>query len=409
MGTSLMLAQQPSPRSSSLEARTAALQEELKRLTASDRRKDEFLATLSHELRNQLAPALNALELMKRAASNAELQERARAILERQSLHLKRLLDDLLDLSRITHHRLDLKPARLNLGTMLQQAVEAARPAFTHLRQTVTLSLPDAPVFLEADPLRLAQVFGNLLGNAGKYSNPGGRIEIVAEVQGSDALVRFRDHGIGISAEQLEQVFEPFRRLPSARVGVQGGLGLGLALARRLVEQQGGSVTARSGGPGAGSEFLVRLPILTRQLLVQMPDPPPARGGPAQLQRLLLVDDNRDAVESLAVLLSLTGYQTRIAYDGLKALQEAASYRPDVVLLDVGLPGLSGLEVCRAIKSEPWGKGMLVIALTGWGQDDDRRRSREAGFDGHLVKPVDFADLTRLLQAATESAYPLFV
>ena len=408
MGTALVITDQVPARRTPAQ-RTAALEQDLQRATARDQRKDEFLATLAHELRNQLAPALNALEVMKQAGTNPDLFERARATLERQALHLKRLLDDTLDLSRIAHHRLELRRERIDLGELLEQAMADAQCAFEAAGHTLAITRPEQPVFLEADSLRLAQVFANLLTNACKYTNRGGRIAIGVELQGSDVLVRVSDNGIGIPADLLASVFEPFVRLGPAQDRTSGGLGLGLGLARRLVEQHGGTLTARSAGSGRGSEFMVRLPILTQQPLVRSPTPLLPRPAPVSLPRLLLVDDSLDAVESLAALLSQAGYEVRTAHDGVSALAEAAAYRPDVILLDIGLPGLSGLDVCRTIRAEPWGKGMLVIALTGWGQHDDRLRTSQAGFDGHLLKPVDYAVLTKLLDAVGDAACPLFV
>jgi CheY-like chemotaxis protein len=267
----------------------------------------------------------------------------------------------------------------------------------------VTIALPPAPVFLEADLVRLTQVFNNLLTNACKYTRPGGRIEVTVERQGSDVVVRVADNGIGIPPSLLERVFEKWVQVDRSVERVHAGLGIGLAVARQLVELHGGSITAYSEGLGRGTEFIVRLPILTRQPLVLDPPPAPAPPIHGSTPRMLLVDDNRDSVESLALLLTLTGYEVKTAYDGCEAFEQAAAHRPEVILLDIGLPGMSGYEVCRTIRAEPWGKDMVVIALTGWGRDDDRRRTADAGFSGHLIKPVDYASLMKLLSRVGKS------
>jgi signal transduction histidine kinase/ActR/RegA family two-component response regulator len=386
-----------------LEERSAELEVALQRATEGDHRKTEFLATLAHELRNQLGPVMSSLEVMQRAPDNAELLERARATIERQVHHMTRLVDDLLDVSRIARDRLEIRKAPVSLGGVLEDSVEANRPALEAAAHTVTIALPPAPVFLEADLVRLTQVFNNLLTNACKYTRPGGRIEVTVERQGSDVVVRVADNGIGIPPSLLERVFEKWVQVDRSVERVHGGLGIGLAVARQLVELHGGSITANSEGLGRGTEFVVRLPILTRQPLVLDPPPAPAPPIHGSTPRMLLVDDNRDSVESLALLLTLTGYEVKTAYDGCEAFEQAAAHRPEVILLDIGLPRMSGYEVCRTIRAEPWGKDMVVIALTGWGRDDDRRRTADAGFSGHLIKPVDYASLMKLLSRVGKS------
>jgi two-component system CheB/CheR fusion protein len=369
----------------------AALQE-------ADRRKDEFLATLAHELRNPLAPMRNALELLRCAEGRGDLREQARGVLQRQLGLMVRLIDDLLDISRITRGKLQLRKERVELETVVRSAVEAARPAIEAQSHELTVTLPPQSVHLDADPTRLAQVFLNLLTNAAKYTENGGHIWLTAERRSEAVVVAVRDTGIGIAAEHLPRLFEMFSQLVPALERSQGGLGVGLSLVRGLVELHGGSVEARSGGPGKGSEFLVRLPVTQAPV-----EGPPTPSGPGEKtnngrgRRILVVDDNRDAAESLALVLRLLGHEIQTALEGLEALQKAASFHPDVVLLDIGMPRMNGYEVARHIRQQPWGGKIAVIALTGWGQEEDKRRSREAGFDHHLTKPVDPMLLENLL------------
>jgi signal transduction histidine kinase/ActR/RegA family two-component response regulator len=367
-------------------------------LREANRRKDEFLATLAHELRNPLAPIRNAVELIRRAKGDAGLMEKARCMMERQLAQLVRLIDDLLEVSRITRGKLQLRQEVIELSGAVRSAVEAARPLIDAQAHDLTVTLPHEPVHLDADPIRLAQVLSNLLNNAAKYTEKGGHIWLTAERQGAEVLVAVRDTGIGIAAEHLPHVFEMFSQVVPALERSQGGLGIGLALVRGLVELHGGSVEARSAGPGKGSEFTLRLPLLETLA--------PARQGPSEDDeksragpkcRILVADDLRDSVESLALMLRLAGHDIQTANDGLEAVQAAATFRPDVVLLDLGMPKMNGHEAARHIRQQPWGKNMLLIALTGWGQEEDRRRSAEAGFDHHLVKPAEPKALEELL------------
>jgi len=380
-----------------LEEQSIALADALQRATEGDHRKNEFLATLAHELRGPLGPVMNSLEIMKRADADPDLLERARGTMERQIRQLKRLIDDLLDVSRITRDQLEITKTHSDLGLILQQAVEASRPACEAAGHMLTILPLAEQLFLEADPVRLTQVFDNLLTNACKYTDPGGRIDVSVERQGSDVVVRVADSGIGIQQSLLTKVFERFVQVDRSAERGQGGLGIGLALVKQLVELHGGTITAQSEGLGHGSVFIVRLPILTSLPVVH--EPPQTRAHPiaATAQRILLVDDNWDSVESLALLLTLEGFETKTAHDGLEAVEKAGSFRPDVVLLDIGLPLMSGYDVCRSIRAEPWGKDITVLALTGWGHEDDRRRTAAAGFTGHLVKPVDFGVLMKQL------------
>jgi CheY-like chemotaxis protein/two-component sensor histidine kinase len=364
-------------------------------LKEADHRKDEFLAMLAHELRNPLAPLVNMLEVLKRSDSDTDLIPRVRSTLDRQLGQLVRLVDDLLDVSRITRGKLQLRRENVELAPILQQAIETCRPLADSEGHRLHVSLPSHPIALDADSVRLSQVFGNLLNNACKYTPPGGQIWLTAEERGNHAVVTVRDTGVGIPPEKIASVFEMFTQIDSSLERSQGGLGIGLTLVKRLVEMHGGSVEAHSPGQSQGSEFVVRLPILEK---IAPKAPLPSASRPAAVsRRVLVVDDNRDAAMSLAMLLKMTGNQTKTAHDGLEALAAAEEFRPDVVLLDLGLPKLNGYDVCRRVRHQPWGENMTLVALTGWGQAEDRRQSKEAGFDHHLVKPVDFPMLLSLL------------
>jgi PAS domain S-box-containing protein len=372
-------------------------------LREADRRKDEFLAMLAHELRNPLAPLRNMLEIMKRGDCDADLTQQARATMDRQLGHMARLVDDLLDVSRISRGRIELKRERVELASVVYQSVDTCRPLAECANHDVTVSLPPEPIHLDADPVRLAQVFGNLLNNACKYTEAGGRIGLSAELasaghQPPEVVVKVTDSGIGIPPDKLDSIFEMFTQVDRTLERSQGGLGIGLTLAKRLVEMHGGSVQAFSDGAGRGSEFVVRLPVLIDQQRKQRQAQPTGNQQPApSARRVLVVDDNPDSAASLAMLLKLAGNETYTAHDGLEAVQAAETFRPDVVFLDIGLPKLNGRDAARRIREQPWGRNMVLVALTGWGQDEDRRRSQEAGFDHHMVKPVDYADLNKLL------------
>jgi PAS domain S-box-containing protein len=366
-------------------------------LEDADRRKDEFLATLAHELRNPLAPLRNSLAILQRSADDPATFEKASGVMERQLSQLVRLIDDLLDVSRISLDKLTLRVELADLGAVVEHAVEANRPAAERAGHVIEVHLPERPVRLQADRARLSQVFSNLIGNACKFTPDGGRIVVDARVDDGRAVVSVRDDGIGIDADQLGGVFEMFSQIDNSLERAQGGLGIGLTLVRRLVEMHGGSVAAKSGGRGAGSEFVVTLPLTQDTADATSEAEPPTAAAPSGRLRMLVVDDNGDSAESLAMLLSLAGHETHVAYSGPEALLRADSLRPDAVLLDLGLPGLSGYEVCRQLRLAAWAREIPIVAITGWGQSDDRQRSKEAGFDGHLVKPVVFGELTALL------------
>jgi PAS domain S-box-containing protein len=384
------------------EAERERLEEDLRKLandlSEADRRKDEFLATLAHELRNPLAPLRNMLEILKRAGSDPTRIPQALETMERQLGHLVRLVDDLLDLNRITHNRIELRKEPVEIGALVAQVVQATRPLAEASGHELRVSGPAEPIRMEADPVRLSQIFGNLLNNSCKYTRPGGKIDVTVERQGTDAVVKVRDNGIGIPADKIDSIFDMFNQVDQSFADAQGGLGIGLALVKQLVEMHGGSVHASSGGTGRGSEFVVRLPIGGE-------DAAAAGGGKARAletthaRRILVVDDNHDAATSLAALLQINGNEAFTAHDGPAAIEAIEKHRPEVVLLDIGLPRLNGYEVCRRVRAQPWGRDMMLIALTGWGQEEDRRTSDAAGFDGHLVKPVEYATLTTMVDS----------
>jgi signal transduction histidine kinase/CheY-like chemotaxis protein len=367
-------------------------------LRDADRRKDEFVATLAHELRNPLAPIRQAAALSRLpGASDAQLAW-SRELIERQVQHMSLLLDDLLDISRIGRGRLELRKGTIELHSVVSAAVESANPLIEARGHKLILQLPEQPLQLDADALRLAQVLSNLLNNAAKYTEPGGWIRLQAESRGGDLLLRVADNGIGLRPEAIPELFAMFSQVRSMDRTEGGGLGIGLALAKGLVELHGGTLAAFSKGLGQGSEFTVRIPIggarAPGPAAPPRPQPPPL----PPVRRVLVADDNRDAAASLAMLLEIAGHEVRTAHDGQEALALAASFRPDLLLLDIGMPRLNGYEVAERIRQQPWGAAMRLIAVTGWGQDEDKRRSAEAGFDDHLTKPIDPAILPALLR-----------
>jgi CheY-like chemotaxis protein len=319
-------------------------------------------------------------------------------MMDRQLSQMVRLVDDLLDLSRISRGTIELRKERVELAKIVQQAVETSRPVIDQAGHHLTLDMPPSAIYVDADTVRLAQVLSNLLNNAAKYTEFGGHIRLLVERQGDEAFVSIKDDGMGIPPHLLPNVFDMFTQVDRNLERSQGGLGIGLSIVKKLVEMHGGSVEARSDGDGMGSEFILRVPVVLSVMQPQIDDAGPTRISRGR--RILVVDDNRDAAESLATMLSLMGNETKTAYDGPDGLEVAASFRPDLILLDIGMPKLDGYDTARQIRKQPWGKHVALVALTGWGQDDDRRKSLDAGFDYHIVKPVELAALKKLLSTA---------
>jgi PAS domain S-box-containing protein len=366
-------------------------------LRQADRRKDEFLATLAHELRNPLAPIRNALHIMRLRANDPPTVEQARLIMERQLGQMVRLVDDLLDVGRITRGKLDLRKERVELASVVKNAVDTTRPLIEAAGHELSVSLPSQPIHLDADPVRLAQVLANLLNNAAKYMDRGGRIWLSAQRSEREVVLSVRDAGIGISASALSTIFDMFTQIEESLEKSRGGLGIGLTLAKQLIELHGGAIEARSEGPGKGAEFIVRLPAVPVLSAVATPsDEELAHEIPVRF-RILVADDNLDAAESLGMMLRLMGHDVRTVRDGLQAVEEAAAFRPDLALLDIGMPGLSGYDVARRIREQRWGQEIVLIALTGWGQEEDKRKALQAGFDQHFTKPVSPNELARMI------------
>jgi PAS domain S-box-containing protein len=380
------------------QAAEQAVREQATRLEESDRAKDEFLATLSHELRNPLAPLRNAIALLRSASSGDERVAGLQAVMERQVNYLVRLVDDLLEVSRISRGTFLLRKERVSLATVVRNAIETSAPLLQAGGHELVQQLPDEPVWLEGDPVRLAQILANLLNNAAKYTEDGGRVELHAWREGDQAVVSVRDNGVGIAPEMLPRLFDMFSRGDRDTGRSQGGLGIGLALSRRLVEMHDGSLEGRSEGVGHGSEFLLRLPLADAAAAAA--ESPPAMHADLAGARVLVVDDNHDAGDSIAVVLQLLGAEVRVMRDGATALAAFDAFAPTVVLLDIGMPDMNGYEVARGIRARTGGAAATLIALTGWGQEDDRRRAREAGFDHHLVKPAELPVLLGLMAQA---------
>jgi signal transduction histidine kinase len=392
------LEQRVAERTAALEATTAALQE-------ADRRKDEFLAILAHELRNPLAPIRTAVQLLR----NRELPEahsmRTREVIERQVQHLVCLIDDLLDVSRITRGMITLQRERVLIDAVVARAVETARPLIDSRRHELTLDLPEELLSVEGDPTRLVQIIGNILHNAAKFMDAGGRIALTVTREDSYAVISVRDFGMGIPRELVGKIFDLFSQVHHKAESPHGGLGIGLALVRRLVEMHGGVVTANSGGAGQGTELVVRLPLIgVQSTMIAFPTADGKRAPRVSPRRILVADDNSDAVEALALQLRLAGHEVRSANDGLEALEVAESFAPQVVLLDLGMPRMDGYETARQIRRRWWGKSATLVALTGWGGQQDRQKTSDAGFDAHLVKPVTEFDLFQAIASARSAA-----
>ena len=371
----------------------------LAQLRDADRRKDEFLATLAHELRNPLAPLRNGLQVIRLAGANGTV-ERARSMMDRQLTQLVRLVDDLMDMSRVTSGKLELRKARVELRAVIDAAVETSQPSIEQAGHELTVVAPDEPIFVDADAARLAQVVSNLLNNSAKYTHRGGHVRLTAWREDGMAVVSVKDDGIGIPPTMLGRVFEMFTQVDRALEKTTGGLGIGLSLVKGLLEMHGGTIEVTSDGEGLGSEFVVRLPVA--MAVVAEADRSNGQTSeivPSALRRILVVDDNVDAADSLGELLEMLGNEVCTANDGEAGVAVAAQFRPDVVLMDIGMPKLNGYEAARRIRQQPWGRGMVLVALTGWGQEEDRKKSGDAGFDHHLVKPVDIDALMKLMSS----------
>ncbi len=378
--------------------RYAAAAFERRRLVAglreADRKKDEFLATLAHELRNPLAPIRNAVEFLRMKGPQQPDLENIRDMIDRQVRQMTRLVDDLLDVSRISRGKISLQKQRVSLSLIVSNAVEACRPMLESQGHTLEVALPPEPLYLEGDTTRLTQVFVNLFNNAAKYTPAGGHVWLTVERQGSDVVVRVKDDGSGIPATMLTRIFEMFVQVDRSLERTTGGLGIGLTLVQKIVDMHGGRIEAHSEGPGKGSEFVVRLPLTVGAGAETGGGHPVSYVTPL---RILIVDDNRDAADSLAMMLRLKGHEVYTAYDGIQAVETANSLRPDVALLDIGMPRLNGYEAARRIRTQPWAKAVVLVALTGWGQEEDKRLAEEAGFNSHFTKPVDTVALESLL------------
>ncbi len=375
--------------------------EELRKLTAelseADQRKDEFLATLAHELRNPLAPIRNGLQVLGLAGDDKVTSEVVRTMMERQLEQMVRLVDDLMDVSRISTGKVELRKEIVSLATIVNNAVETSHPLVEEMRHELTIQLPEATILVDVDSIRLSQVIMNLLNNAAKYSDPGSCIQLTSERSGGVVVVSIRDTGIGIAADQIPHLFDMFSQVDHSMEKSQGGLGIGLCLAKRIVEMHGGTIEARSDGLGKGAEFLVRLPVVVENTATQLHSEEQKQVIKSNF-RILIVDDNKDGAGTLSMMLKILGNDTRTAYDGEDAVNTAIAFQPDVILLDIGLPKLNGYEVCRRIREQKYGHKILIIAQTGWGQEEDRRRTREAGFDHHVVKPIEPSALVALFK-----------
>ena len=377
-------------------------------LHEASRAKDEFLATLAHELRNPLAPIRTGLEILKKDAGNGPPSQRARAIIERQLVHMIRLIDDLLDISRISSGKIRLEKQRITLRAVVESAVETSRPGIEAGHHRLVLQLPADEVELDGDLTRLAQSVANLLNNAAKYTPSGGSIRLQAGRDGDHAVIEVQDSGVGIPAEMLDRVFQLFAQVGRTIDRSQGGLGIGLSLVRSLVELHGGTVTAQSEGTGLGSTFTLRVPCLPTAGAVASPRPPESTSAPAPLAaregvRVLLADDNVDAADTMSAVLQMSGHEVKTVYSGFEALRAAVQFSPDVILLDIGMPGMSGYQVAQQLRADARFDQTLLVALTGWGSENDRMLALQAGFDHHLTKPVDHLALEPLLRRAAHS------
>ena len=379
------------------------LRQKISELAVADQRKDEFLAMLAHELRNPLAPILNAVHIMRLHGEDQELREKMRDVVEQQVRCMARLVDDLLDVSRITRGKIQLRFEPVGLGSLVQRAVETVRPHLAAKQQELRVTIPDQTVRIWADPVRLEQVLNNLLNNAVKYTDRGGLIEVHAEVNDEEVAIRIRDNGIGIAPDMQEEIFGLFTQVDHSLARSQGGLGIGLTLARNLVRMHKGRLSARSAGLGKGSEFTISLTATSEPLREQAESNPVEGRGPGTMRRVLVVDDNMPSADSLGLIIKLWGHECRVAHSGPEALEEVGVFRPDIVLLDIGLPGMDGYTVARELRSRGDLGPIILIAMTGYGREEDRRRTRESGFNEHLVKPLDLDSLEVILAHTRET------
>jgi PAS domain S-box-containing protein len=367
-------------------------------LQEADQRKNEFIAILAHELRNPLAPMRNALQIMKMARDDPSAVERARMMIERQVDHMVTLVDDLMDVSRISRGQVSIHRRPTDMVLIVHRAIEAAEPLMKQREHTLSVHIPDAAVCVEADPARVTQALANLLINAAKYTDRGGQIAIAVQKIGAEAVITVSDNGIGIPAAMLAEVFDLFTQDASARNLAQGGLGIGLALVKQIVNLHGGDVLAHSEGPGRGSRFTVRLPLSTRAPIAQEETGMEEDTSAAPKHLILVADDNADAAESLSTLLQILGHEVHVVFDGEQAIAVSERLHPKILLLDIGMPGIDGREVARRIRTQAWGANATLVAVTGWGQEGDRASTRDAGFDFHLVKPIELPALEDILK-----------
>ncbi|HYG76441.1 MAG TPA: PAS domain S-box protein [Planctomycetota bacterium] len=375
----------------------SALKHAERQLKEADRRKDEFLATLAHELRNPLAPIRNSLHVLRMAGQNPAAASRVNQMMERQVAHLVRLVDDLLEVSRISRGKIELKKERLSISAIVHHAVETSKPFIESGKHSLSISVPEDPIYVEGDAVRLSQVLSNLLNNAAKYMESGGRIVLSARVENEKVSISVRDTGIGIPRDMITRVFDMFVQVENPLRRTQDGLGIGLSLVRSLVTMHGGEVEVKSDGVGCGSEFTIRLPIATKQEFKDSEQPAAQSEVDPAICRILVVDDNKDSADSLGMMLNFLGADVQVVYDGKTALESIKTLRPTIIFMDLGMPGMDGCEAARLVRQRPENKELRLVALTGWGQEEDRRRSREAGFDQHLVKPIDFDALQAVL------------
>ncbi len=391
-----LLEERVAARTAELHASEERMRQIAEDLSKADHRKDEFMAMLAHELRNPLAPLRNAVDVLQMNSEDAAQVRAVAGMLERQVGQMVHLVDDLLDVSRITRGKIELRLQRIEMGFVVNQAVEASRAQFEQMGHHLKVHQPDAPIYINGDPVRLTQVLGNLLNNAAKFTPDGGQIELTTSKENDQAVIRVKDNGIGIAPKDISSIFDMFVQVDASLERPSSGLGLGLTLVKRLVGKHGGSVEVHSDGKGKGTEFTIRLPLLEQE---QLPSPQPDTKRRTEVvgRRILIVDDNVDAATMLSLMLTKMGNETHTASDGLAGVKAAEALRPEIIIMDIGLPQINGYEACSHIRQQPWGQDMRIIALTGWGQAEDRQKSKNAGFNAHLVKPVDLEELKKLL------------